>query len=114
MPPKDQEDLNQDPFKGELLARIDGAKQTVGAKLDGIQKEIELGFRDIRTNIDKVERSQIESWKKITDNSVDIGKNSEKIKTQNSINNSFKWVMGILITLSLANLGFLITIVRGN
>lgn len=103
MPPTDKTACDKCSFRKEVLARIDGLNETVGAKLDGIKTEISSGFTDIRTNIDKLEQAQYNSQEKITKNAVNIGINSQSIS-------SFKWVIGILITLNIANLAYLIKI----
>ncbi len=86
-------------FKGELLAH-----------LKGIKNEINNGFKDIRSNIDKVERDQYKQWDKIGEISVLTGQNAVKIEGNSEKISSVKYVLYVLITLSITNLGFLINL----
>ncbi|MCK5601027.1 hypothetical protein KAR91_04100 [Candidatus Pacearchaeota archaeon] len=108
MPPKDQSENQESTFREQIvLTKIDGLDKTIGAQIKGLSNEIKAGFMDIRTNIDKIEREQLSSREDRTKNSVNIGINSQKLS-------SFKWVMAILITLSLGNLACLIKIATMN
>lgn len=93
-------------LKDEIVATINGLNQTINAKLDGIRTQIISGFADIRTNIDKQEQRLLSVEQDVKSNSISIGINTQAIKI-------FKWVIGILITMCLANLACLIKLITG-
>jgi hypothetical protein len=107
MSPSEKVEYNKNFLKDEILATISGLEKTINANFDGIRTQIISGFSDIRTNIDKQEQRLLSAEQDIKSNSINVGINTQTIK-------SFKWVIGIVITICLANLACLIKIITGN
>jgi hypothetical protein len=107
MSPAEEVGKSNNSLKDGIIATITGLDKTINAKLDGIRTQISSGFADIRTTIDKQEQRLLSVEQDVKSNSINVGINTQTIK-------SFKWVIGIVITICLANLACLIKIITGN
>jgi molybdenum cofactor biosynthesis enzyme MoaA len=118
MPSEQKTGCKNCSLRAEIVAQLEGIKGVLDATLAGVKSEINTGFQGMRINIDKIQGVQIKQWESLISHSKKIGVNTQILTAFPAINttvgensksiSSLKSVLGLLTTLSLVNLGFLV------